>query len=406
MKSKFGWMLFVVLLLGLLVACGGGAEEAAPTATAVPPTAEATAVPPTLEPTAVPETAPEATDVPATAVPEAETSTDANAAAPAEGESVAIADILTQIGQDSPTALQSYQYQLVMRLTNTLSDGQEQVQSITMVNAFSTEPPAASMSITMEGVDEAQGFGQMTMVELDGMSYMVLPEMGCVTSDASQGGLFGDNPFQDTMSPNALLEDMDVSQARRVLPDEEINGIDTIHYTFDESLMNASGDNTQQIEDAEGHLYIAKDGGYLVKMVMDASGSGLNFLDDTTDSVSTAVHFEYTLISANETVEITIPAECEGQAAAMDVPMLEDATEVSSFAGFVSYKSALTLEEAVTFYEESLIADGWVKNEDESFSFEGLSGLVYTRENEKLSITISTEDTGGISVLIIQETPE
>jgi len=421
MKKQIRWLLIALLLLSLvLVACGGANEEpaantntavtdntteetadTAPEPTAVPEEPEATAEP---EPTAVPEeptAAPEPTAVPEepTAAPEVME----------EEESIDLGSVLQGLTLSSAddaatdTAVNSYAYELIMTFNTTDESGAEVTQSVNMSVAYSNDPPAANIIMLAEGVDGADEFGQITMAQTGDTVYMVIPELGCITQTTADMDLLSDgNPLGDTFSPETLFEEFDISEAKRVRPDEEINGIEVEHYTFDETAID---DPESEVKEVNGDVYIAKDGGYLVRMVVSGIGQFEGFDGDTPSDG--AVSFEYNLTSYNEPIEVLIPTECENAGAAVDLPMVDDAYEVTSFAGFVSYKSDIAFDEIIAFYEGVLADAGWVKDEDASYSFSGTASMSYTKEQETLTVMISQETDGGPqSVMLITEESE
>ena len=58
--------------------------------------------------------------------------------------------------------------------------------------------------------------------------------------------LLDENPFGDVVNPETFLDEID--RATRI-GEETVNGVDVIHYTFDETAMKDQGD----FEEAEGH---------------------------------------------------------------------------------------------------------------------------------------------------------
>jgi len=401
MRNKLYWLTILVLLLGLLAACGSKNEEptAEPTTnTAAQPvenTAEQpAAAEPTAEPTAAEEPTSQPTEAPApTEVPMVEPT--AVEAPPADNLETLDFSTLTDESQFS-----SFNYVFAFSTTTTNDAGEETTQTVTADIKLVKEPPASSFVMSMDGFDaETGGIGEISMTQIGDTSYTIIPGMGCIPSPVT-----ADDPFADmtsTFSPNSMLNDMDVSQVKRVQPNETINGIEVRHYTFDQNLLNMTADPGQKVDFADGHLYIAENGGYLVKMVMDMQGSGFSVFGESNTDTNETVHFEYTLVSVNEPLDITLPAECDASASGSDYPMLEDASDVSSFAGIVSYHSDATLEDAVSFYETELAALGYTKDENGSFVVSGSAILVFAQEGaDTINLIINTDDAGGISVTI------
>lgn len=386
----------LVMLLGLAaLACdalsGGEEPTAAPVATVETATEESAveeaAV--TEEPTAVP-----------TAAPSPEPAEETDAAAESEGEEsmAAIAERELKAVTEGSLDFDSYRFQIVMSFSGTDADGNELRQSINGDMSFTADPEASAVNMRLEGFEgEMEEFEQVSMVQMEGTTYMSMPGFGCISSEATEDEF--ENPFAELMAPDTILGDLE--GARRV-GEETINGIPTIHYTFDETALE---EDSGEVERAQGDLYVAQDGGYLVRLVIDAEGQ-MDFFGE--DAVGTGtMRMEFNLTDINEPIEIEPPADCgsEGGAAGSDLPMLEDAYDVSSLAGFVSYLTDTSFEDTVAFYEEALAAEGWQKDEDESLLVSGSAILSYTRDGETLNLTIGEDsESDATFVLIMTET--
>jgi hypothetical protein len=391
----------LIMLLGLVtLACdalsGGEEPTAAPVATVETATEESSEeeTAETEAPTAVAETA-----VP-TAEPSPEPTEEADAPPESEAEesTTGIEELELRAITEGNLEFDSYRFQIMMSFSDTDADGNELRQSIDGDMSFTTDPEATAVNMRLEGFEgEMEGFEQFSMVQMEGTTYMSLPGFGCISSQATEDEL--ENPFAELMAPDTILGDLE--GARRV-GEETINGIATVHYTFDETALE---EESGEVERAQGDLYVAQDGGYLVRLVIDAEGQ-MDFFDQDTVGTGT-MRMEFNLTDVNEPIEIAPPADCgsEGGAASSDLPMLEDAYDVSSFAGFVSYLTNTSFEDTVAFYEEALAAEGWQKDEDESLLVSGSAILSYTRDGETLNLTVGEDsESDATFVLIITET--
>lgn len=398
------WLLLFVMLLGMsALACNlpfGGEEEPTPRPTQEADDAEEEED--VAEETAV-EDEPEvvATEEPAvvaTAVP------DEPAAEPAtsstEGESGLLSNLFPQSVSVRDTvqefdALESYQME--MSITTRVTETTQIIQATILV---STNPPQSQMTFSFEGegVADLAGMETMSMTQLEGTSYMNVPEFGCITMSAADT----EDSFADSLNANEFLEDVGDAE---LVGEETINGIETLHYTFDETAIQ---DETTQFNWAQGDVYIAKEGNYVVRFRIEGEGAvgdlGLDMVEENTDAAPTVglMVVQMDLTNINEPVSITIPAECENSGLVdADYPVLDDAFESSSFGGIVTYKTNTSFADAVTFYQESLAAQGWVYQEDASLILEGSTALLYFDLNERsLTVTI-TEDTGTEAFVVV-----
>ncbi len=400
MKTLFNrWLLLFVLLLGLsALACNlpfGGEEEPTPRPTQEADDAEEeeadveedTAVEDEPEVTATEEPA-----VEATAVPESPT------AEPAAEEGGLLSDLFPQSLKVSDTVqefdtLDSYQMEMTISTTVT-----ETTQVIRATILVSTDPPQSQMTFAFEGFADMAGMESMSMTQIEDTSYMNMPEFGCISMTASEA----EDAFAESLDANEFLEDIGEAE---LVGEETINGIETLHYTFDETAIQ---DETTQFNSAQGDVYIAKEGNYVVRFRIEGEGNvsdlGMALGEEGTETQEAIglMVVQMDLTNVNEPVSITIPAECENSGLAdADYPVLEDAYESGSFGGIVTYKTNTPFADAVAFYQESLTAEGWVYQEAESFIMEGSTALMYFDQGDRsLTVTI-TEDTGTEAFVVV-----
>lgn len=393
MLRRMYWIVVLLLLLSLpALACGGfgGGDEAA---TAVPEAA------PVVE-----ESAPEST-----AVPQAEDTSSAETAVETVEEPAAVDEANAEptlpesalnMNTIDELPFNSYRITMDLEVTGKKADGQEIAQSMNSEFTVSNDPQIMNIVMSFSGIDKVTDAQSIEMAQVEGTSYMVVPEMGCITT--SGGDILDENPFTSMMSPDQFLSDLDNAKYEG---EETINGIATRHYSFDKSAM--TGTDITGVEEATGHVYIAKDGDFLVSMVMDAIGKIDLFDEGLTEDGQ--MHVEINLTDVDVPVEAAIPAACTAEdgsvgGASSDFPMLDDATEVTSFGGVLSYQTALPMEDVVAYYDDALANEGWVKDEEGSFIASGNALVSYTRDGASLSVTVSpNEDTGGNYVILLSE---
>ena len=390
--KRVSWIVLLALVFALaLTACGGDEPEAAveePVAQEEPVTVEESE--PVVEEPAAEEPA---VEEPAVEEPAEEPEPEVM-----EETEVALADLeLSSLDE-----LTSYRYDMVMDIAATDDTGADVTQSIQMILAVSTDPPATSMSMIAEGQEEFEDMGNIEFVQIEDTSYIVMGGMGCMALPADEESIMDTDELTEGFTPEALMEDL---ENVTFVGEETIDGIETLHYTYDE--MSMLEEEMSGIEKMDGHIYLAKDGGYLVRSIIDVVGNSSYMEGLAAEGVESGVtHIEMNLKDVNEDVEILVPAACEGQGAAADSdwPMMDDATEVMSMAGMANYTTAAPAAEAIDFYNTAMSDMGYAFDEAGSMIMEGVGLLVYTSaDGAGVTITIS-EDDGITSVTILSET--
>ena len=81
--------------------------------------------------------------------------------------------------------------------------------------------------------------------------------------------------------------------------------------------------------------------------------------------------------------------------------MMDDASNVSSMGGMVSYETASAFDDVVAFYQEQMPANGWTESDD-AFISEGTAMFTYAQGDSTVTLMI-TESDGTVSVLIMSE---
>lgn len=205
-------------------------------------------------------------------------------------------------------------------------------------------PNASTMTFNMSGT-AGGGLGEtMTVAQIEDAFYAVLPPNDCF-SLAGQSGF--ENPFDLFLDTGGFLTE----DAQRVLPDEMINGIDSYHYALSrENLLS-----WEVYEIYEADLYVAKDGGYVTRLLI--SGFGVNDVLNGDSGQEGEIYYVLNFIP-EPVAPITVPPGCtEATALTTEFPVLDDATAVQSAPGLFSYETQVSFEDVIAFYKETLTAN-------------------------------------------------
>ncbi|MBE2222996.1 MAG: hypothetical protein IAF02_15740 [Anaerolineae bacterium] len=390
--KRISWIVLLVVMFSLaLTACSSSEPEEAtipaePTALATETAALAEVPPAPEEETAVPE--PQVEDQ-AAAEPEAEMENE---------NEVALADLQLS----SLDELTSYRYTMVMEMVATDNVGTEITQTMQMELAVSSDPPATSMIMTAEGTEGVDDMGEMEFIQIEDISYINMGAMGCMVLPADDNSAMSTEELAAGFSPESITEDL---EEITLVGEETIDGITVLHYTYDETSLTA--EEAADIKSLDGHIYIAKDGGFMVRSIIDVIGDSKfmdGFANENFQPDTATTHIEMNLTDVNAAVEILPPAACAGQELpeAVDWPMLEDASEVTSFAGILSYTTEVSGSDAIDFYNDAMTELGYTLDESSSFVSEGNGLLTYVNsDDESITVTISEDVDSGLSTVTI-----
>ncbi len=278
-------------------------------------------------------------------------------------------------------------YRIAMELAFEAESGER--GSVTGTGARTLDPLA--MSMQFEAFDNAAQPGELPFAFSMTESTVTVssPTLGCASLAAG-----------DRQDPFTLLIDLGgflTGQAQRVRPDQEVNGVPVYRFALDSS--NVKPGELEIADLADGTIYIAKSGGYIVRMEMTGTGTSEMLSGDP--DLNGQISYSLDYYDFNQPLEITPPEGCDQAAAEVNYPVTDDAYQLSSLLGIVSYKTNLPLEEVVQFYKDEMPAAGWTL--DEEFSAGPLTLLSFSGASGSVQVTLSYDaNSGTVDVGILE----
>jgi hypothetical protein len=280
--------------------------------------------------------------------------------------------------------LGSYKATLVISFDGT-RDGKTEKWSKTFVMLASKEP--AARQLTIETVGDPNATASQWMLELEGTSYEKAGEAECLSELIQQGRSLGDR-----LEPAGLLNFVVGADSAG---SDTVNGIDSDHYEFDQRALGQEG-----FTESTGELWVATDGGYVVKYLSTSKG-GEDFFGDGLEGT---INYDYELTDVNEPVEIILPDDCP--LGLVDAPLLPDATNVHNSGGLLAFDTASSIAEVAAFYEGQIPALGW-EVQDEPSVTENTGLLTYSMgDRNLLIIIIAAEEGRQVRIMEIEVGPE
>lgn len=336
-RKHFIWLFIASLLITTLACAGFGGDDTE---------VETEAPPVEVKPTDVSQ--PEATEE-----PELEVST-----------------IDTQRLWDS-SDISSFRGEFIISFEGTTA-GEPTQGSMSMFIESTTDPLAQHFTLSMEGLDlgeDLEGF-ELTDMEFYMVDNTMYANMGMGLGWLKFPGMTVED-MQDTVIMPEDFVDLPPSANRKLLP-ETVNGVSCWHYVLDDPSVLGE---TSEFETFMADAWIAVDGGYLVKMELDATGS---FADEFGESISLddgSMHIVFNLLSINEAFTIVVPDEAlaaedfglgtgtfgDQEWTREDVPLPADASVDLVMDGTVFFYTDLSVQEASEFMTDQLAANGWVE---------------------------------------------
>jgi hypothetical protein len=371
-------------------------EAAAPEPTAAqPPEPTDTPLPeptdtPPPEPTDTP--LPEPTDEPA---PEPTEATEEETEADVEELDVAMIE--------SPGDLDSFRSSTVITWEGLTSEGEESSGSMSIEVEYVREPSAQHMIMSggLAGLEEL-GLAEGESLEVyivEGTMYMNLFGSWMQVPAEEAGIDANELAFVATEEMLTSLEDANYEGTATY------NGIEVKHYTFDETSFPAEEmEDEVEFEEANGNIYIAVDGSYLVHM--DMTMTGTNFEVPTGEEGEAlengTMELVMDLTDINEPITIVVPEEAlESGQPPEDIPVPDDAEElqVIDIMGMITFFSPSTTEVIADFYSTEMPNNGWTEGSSEEMG--GMYMQEYSKEGKTASLIIMTDDESGRTNVLI-----
>jgi len=272
--------------------------------------------------------------------------------------------------------LSSYRATLTVSFEGT-NAGAAQAWARTYTLTVTGDPPARQLTIEGAG-DEA---GQIYMAEISGTHYEQQEGESCFGSPTQAG-----NTLAETWELAALLDSVIGADEAG---SEAVNGIPSSHYTFNQSALGLS----DRVE-ASGELWIASDGGYLVRYTLTTTGGAAYF----GEGIDGTLTWDYQINDVGSPLVIELPADCPP--AMLDFPMLPDAADVIQSPGVTSYNTLTNLDDTLAFYQEQVSALGGQPVDAPLFTHSAVF-FGFTLDNQSI-LMVAKSDLAGTMIDLYQ----
>ncbi|MCX6056901.1 MAG: hypothetical protein NTW69_01955 [Chloroflexi bacterium] len=266
------------------------------------------------------------------------------------------------------TDLASYKATLVMSFNGTEA-GQPQHWSKTYIMLNTKEP--AAHQLTIEKTGNLSNLDTVFMAESNGASYERRGENDCIATVIEEG-----NALTEQLEPVGFLNGVIGADEAG---NETVNAVAANHYTFDERAYGQLN-----IAQSTGELWVAFDGGYIVKYLLTTKGNA----DYFGEGIEGTLTWDYELTGINQPVTITLPNNCPG--GLVNAPQLPDASNILNMPGILTYDTATSLADAAAFYQKEIPNLGWkLVNEPSLTDTSAL--LDYIQGDKTLTIIITSD---------------
>ncbi len=293
----------------------------------------------------------------------------------------------------------NYYTQLKYTFSGTATDGSAVNGSLLIDGTYLLYPsPAAKLVVQGEGDTDVP---HTEIMDTAGAYYISTEEYGCLSFSADQF----DNPYND------MISDFDLAgSAPRVEAGVEVNGVITDRYALTSDNF-PPGDFTEATEfDIEqGSLYRSRTG-QIIRV--ELTGTGVSDVLSGNSNLLGQITFLLDIVPTNDAIELLPPATCniqpgsgESQSGGMplsEFPVMDDATDVFSFADQVlSYSTANSLESVVAFYKDLFATEGYTVLDE--LTTGGNVILRFSKDGVSYNLAITIVDDEHYNVMLVRE---
>lgn len=270
--------------------------------------------------------------------------------------------------------LSGYKATLTLAFDGTVA-GQSKKWSKTYVMLAAKKPAARQLTIAKTG--DLSDPSPVFMAEVDAAAYERRGENSCIANVIVAG-----NSLAKRFEPAGSLTGVIGADAAG---SETVNGAAANHYKFDERALGLAS-----LAKSQGELWVASNGGYLVKYLLTTK-SGADYFGEGTEGTLT---WDYELTNVNQPVSIKLPENCP--AGMVNAPLLPGAANVESLPGLLTFDTSTSLADAAAFYQKQMPTLGWQLDGEPAIGDTAVL-MDFTQGDQTLSVFIST-DNGETSV--------
>lgn len=303
--------------------------------------------------------------------------------------------------------LKSYRARLAWSFDGKLADGKPYTVSYTIVESvFPADKQGYRILTVTQTPDQPddQPNLNLEMFEVSGVAYMS-GTLGTETAKCEPVPMLGGS-FSASEIFDLTNDAQGVRGVRLVKAGDRVNGILADQYELDAKTFLTSG-----IKSATGNIWVARDGGYVVKFTLQATGDSAMLGPEAPGDeeskrnrpVEGKLTLEYVILSVNKEKPITLPAACTPpQPTAADIPMPKSAANAFTREGMTMFQSEEKAEALIEFYKKEMPANGWKAGKIQSVA--DITQMEFTKGNRKVSIFITPNPAGkGMTVIINEE---
>lgn len=289
-------------------------------------------------------------------------------------------EAMPELDPDALSGLDSYRTRVRMQWV----PGEGDPEGMTMEQAHTRDPQAQRFVVEGETGDDFE-FVQI------GEQAWYCAGGACSQAQADPEDLVAGFGEEMMFDPDDLADEANATFVGR----EEVNGVQSRHYSLDLSAMETALLAQGEVSDVEGNVWIADESGlpnFTVRFEMT--------WNETREERVGSGELFYEVYDVNEPISIEPPEGAEKSGLPEDVPAYPDAEDAFSMEGMTSFTASDDVETVADFYAEGLEAQSWSMANEEDMGEDAVNQLWQKDERQLMLMITSEEDGSNVTIMI------
>jgi hypothetical protein len=181
----------------------------------------------------------------------------------------------------------------------------------------------------------------------------------------------------------------------RFIGREEMNGVQTRHYTLDLTDVQAAFVAQGEANNVQGEVWIADEPNlpsYTARFHMT--------WEETRDEEPGTSEFAYDVYDVNAPFTIEPPEGAESSGLPEDVPTYPNSDDLFTTEGMATFSSPDAVTSVADFYRNALPAQGWTNESDEEMG--DVVNQVWQKDDRKLTLMVTAADEGSAVIVTVE----
>lgn len=291
--------------------------------------------------------------------------------------------------------LESFQFELVQSLDGVDQEGNPII--LTVTNTQEVIKPLQIFHLTLRSETEVETSQYFEVFRFGNEVYLIDSDQnsGEIACTAFTEDLDAFNASEIDSGLSLIFSDLSIGE--KVEEGVLVNDILTDHYLIVDLKMTNSN-----LEKANGEIWIAQNGGFIVRFAGIATGESVSVVDGVQGTGT--IEWDFNLSEVNQIAEITLPETCRllTEGGINDIPVPENAVEVTKMGSMLSFLVPDEPAKLAEFYRMEMVNVGYQLKEE--IVYENFYAYTFEKAEETVTLILALgKESGSEATIILEE---